>query len=59
MPPTKEVTATPYFLEFIVAAMIENIYTQTTLYYLKKLEIVAISWYLKFSNFLEYVCSCV
>ena len=43
MPPTKEVTATPYFLEFIVAAMIENIYTQTTLYYLKKLEIVAIS----------------
>ena len=59
MPTSKEGTATPYFLEFIDTAMIENIYTQTNLYYLKKLEIVAISCYLKFSNFLEYVYSCV
>ena len=36
MPPPKEVNATPYkyFLEFVDAAMIENICTQTNLYYI-------------------------
>ena len=38
MPLPKEVNATPYkyFLEFVDAAMIENICTQTNLYYLQK-----------------------